>query len=640
MNVPAAARVCLPAIVAAAVATASLSSQPQNAPRPAASPSGAITGVVVSAQSGEPIPGALVYLAHNGRGTVGRQSRQLTDTLGRFAFTDLAPSADYTVSTMAAGYFNGGFSQEREFGSRNVTLALAGGQWIQDVKVSMWRGAVISGRVIDEAGEPVVDAAVHVLREVTIAGSPHLASGPIVRTDDRGAYRIANLPPGRDKVFVVTPHRSLSGSQPMLSSGAKPAEIRDSGNQLILARGAVPPPAQDARRQSYGLAFHGGSTADDATVVELGYGDDRTGIDIQLSPVPVVSVAGTIDGPAEVRSGLEVRLIAKGLDDLPPGAEVATARARPDGSFVFLDVPAGTYIIDASTMTGGYSSGLPPFDDRELNIGVVARSGSAIPRGIMMVSSSFPGAGPSLPPSERRAFSGQSAVTVGASDLNGIVVPLTRAASIAGRLVVDADVPPTTARPEFMTVVAEPADGRAALAAPQNQLTRSSADEFLVGGLLRGAYVLHGVVAPGWTVKSIAYDGRDYVSAPFDESSGADRTGVVVTFTTRAAVVTGRVHDDSGRTTGDAAVIAFPVEHDQWHEYGLEPARIQSAPTAPDGTFRITALPAGAYNLVAVSGADEDAWHVPDFFAKVESRATRVDVTWGDHKSIDVGVIR
>src|SRR5690348_8002710 len=103
MDVSAAARVGLSVAFAAVVASTAISSQ-SPLPAPRALP-GAITGVVVDAQSGAPVSGALIYLAHQGRGTVGRQSRQLTDSLGRFAFTDLASSNDYTLSTMAAGYF-------------------------------------------------------------------------------------------------------------------------------------------------------------------------------------------------------------------------------------------------------------------------------------------------------------------------------------------------------------------------------------------------------------------------------------------------------------------------------------------------------------------------------------------------------
>src|SRR5258707_11860396 len=54
------------------------------APAPAAEGTSAISGVVIDGGTKAPVAGALVYLSIEGRGTVA-QSRQLTDTKGRFA---------------------------------------------------------------------------------------------------------------------------------------------------------------------------------------------------------------------------------------------------------------------------------------------------------------------------------------------------------------------------------------------------------------------------------------------------------------------------------------------------------------------------------------------------------------------------
>lgn len=649
MDVSAAARVGLSVAFAAVVASTAISSQsPRPAPR--ALP-GAITGVVVDAQSGAPVSGALIYLAHQGRGTVGRQSRQLTDSIGRFAFTDLASSNDYTLSTMAAGYFDGGYSQERTFGSRNVTLSLAPGQWMQDVKVPMWRGAAVSGRVTDETGEAVVNVPVRALGELAIAGATHLVSGVPVRTDDRGTYRISNLAPGRYKLLVGAPHNSVPfGSAQAAGAIPTPSEQFDRRAQLVIAAGNTPPPSIGQRRQAYPPAFFGGASIDQATVVEVSPGDERDGVDIQLIPGPVFVVSGVVEGPPDGRNGLLLRLMPRDQNELLPGSEVATTHTAVDGSFVFLDVPPGSYIVDAATAVGGYgmnpmTGALPELGASDpfwpFGRGVSVESVSGAPRGVTIATSTFFSGVGAPPGSEvRRRLSGHSTVDVGHSDVTGITVTLTPSASITGRMLFEHDATGVAAKPDLMTVSAYPADGDPSLTVVSNQLTGQDSDQFAIGGLFRGAYVLHGLATKGWTVKSIMYEGRDYIATPFDESSGSDRTGVIVTFTTRAPVITGRVHDDSGRTTSDAAVIAFPVEHEEWRNYGLEPARIQSVLTAPDGTFRITGMPAGTYNVVAVAATDADAWQMSDFFAKVESRASRVEVAWGDHKSTDLGVIR
>src|SRR5688572_8719153 len=43
----------------------------------------ALSGVVTDATTKEPIPGVMVYLGFQGRGAVGRLSRQITDDKGR-----------------------------------------------------------------------------------------------------------------------------------------------------------------------------------------------------------------------------------------------------------------------------------------------------------------------------------------------------------------------------------------------------------------------------------------------------------------------------------------------------------------------------------------------------------------------------
>src|SRR5438094_360506 len=62
---------------------------PPAVPEAPAAGSGAISGVVVDAATKSPLADSTVYLSTEGRGTVGSQSRQITDQKGRFAFTNL-----------------------------------------------------------------------------------------------------------------------------------------------------------------------------------------------------------------------------------------------------------------------------------------------------------------------------------------------------------------------------------------------------------------------------------------------------------------------------------------------------------------------------------------------------------------------
>src|SRR5262249_34530597 len=81
-------------------------------------------------------------------------------------------------------------------------LTLEPGQAARGVDIALVRGAAISGRVVDDAGEPVSDVQVRVGRAVPRNGRlQYQGVSPAATTDDRGEYRIGGLPAG---TFVVS----------------------------------------------------------------------------------------------------------------------------------------------------------------------------------------------------------------------------------------------------------------------------------------------------------------------------------------------------------------------------------------------------------------------------------------------------
>lgn len=76
----------------------------------------------------------------------------------------------------------------------------------------MSRAGSISGVVLDDRGEPIVNAYVRVLSRIPIGGEPQLAAGSFARTDDRGAYRIAGLPRGTYYVQMPSVQNAFSAA--------------------------------------------------------------------------------------------------------------------------------------------------------------------------------------------------------------------------------------------------------------------------------------------------------------------------------------------------------------------------------------------------------------------------------------------
>ena len=63
----------------------------------------------------------------------------------------------------------GRYGQRRAWGQSQL-VSLAEGERLTDVKLRVWKYAVIAGTVVDEAGEPVVGVAVRALVKDVVAG--------------------------------------------------------------------------------------------------------------------------------------------------------------------------------------------------------------------------------------------------------------------------------------------------------------------------------------------------------------------------------------------------------------------------------------------------------------------------------------
>ena len=174
---------------------------------PLAMGTGAISGVVVDATTGQPVPGAVVSLGRlDVSASVVPQPRFVTDARGRFVFSNLPPSPSYYLGARRFGYTYTRYGWSAPNGplatSDIARIPIVDGQWAGDIKIPLWRLGSITGRVLDERNEPVVGAAVRAYSTRYVSGQPQLVGGAIVATDDRGVYRISDLEPGRYIVAV------------------------------------------------------------------------------------------------------------------------------------------------------------------------------------------------------------------------------------------------------------------------------------------------------------------------------------------------------------------------------------------------------------------------------------------------------
>src|SRR4051812_1805864 len=333
----------------------------QAAPR-----SALVVGQVIDAGTGTPISGALVeirmqasvsapppFTQAGASNQLSRTPRVLTGSDGRFLFRKL-PKGNFMLTASKPGYLYGAYGRRRP-GGDSQTLILFDGQKVGSLRIYLWRHSAFSGVVVDEAGEPVVGIPMRAFLRTTRAGQRRFASeGATAWTDDRGVYRIYGLLPGDYLVAAVSTKVSVavSTAEDVRRSGAMPSSVAEIGAATVAGRGSSmhvgdalltlvgspvgPAPNNDGHVFVYPTTFHPNTaTPSRATMVTVASGEERSGIDFQLVPVPTRRVSGVIVSTDGSPGGIPVRLMAEDAADTPLEQEVATTITDRAGAFVF-----------------------------------------------------------------------------------------------------------------------------------------------------------------------------------------------------------------------------------------------------------------------------------------------------------------
>jgi protocatechuate 3,4-dioxygenase beta subunit len=195
---------------------AAISSQSQVTPAKTASAS--IRGKVTLKNKG--LPG-IVVIARDPNYRMGRSNyRGTTDQAGDYQITNLPPGT-YQVAPASPGLV-----LESDLAPKS--LVLDANDNVEDVNFPMARGGVITGKITDADGRPVIEEQVF-LQPVDgpFAHATYFNGGVV--TDDRGVYRAFGLRGGQYKVFVGQENTRLPGGPriyrqtfyPSVTDGAK-----------------------------------------------------------------------------------------------------------------------------------------------------------------------------------------------------------------------------------------------------------------------------------------------------------------------------------------------------------------------------------------------------------------------------------
>jgi hypothetical protein len=255
---------------------------PQGAPsrdvRPAATGTAIIRGQVVAGDTGRPLRRARIRLTAPELGDEGRTTSTNPD--GRYEVKDL-PAGRYTLQVTRSGYLQLNYGQRRPL-EQGKPLQVNDKQVVEHIDFSLPRTSVITGRIIDELGEPVSDAQVFAMRSTYWQGRRQLtpAGGFGGRTDDAGQYRITSLVPGTYFVMALLQDTWT---------------VTENGVDTIF--GYAP------------TYYPGVEGTDNARRVTVGIGQEMGGTDFSLIPGRSASISGTaLDSHGRPLAGRNVSL--------------------------------------------------------------------------------------------------------------------------------------------------------------------------------------------------------------------------------------------------------------------------------------------------------------------------------------------
>ena len=283
-----------------------------------------IEGIVRNHLTGEPLKKVNILLNRFGDSRSFTQpSSTATSTEGRFALKGLEPG-QYRMSAERPGFVRS------EYGARpgamvgGTTLTLEKGQSMKEIEFRLSPHSVITGRIIDEDGEPVQSAIVQLQRNRFFQGKKQLVPASSASTNDLGEYRIFGVPAG--KYYLSATNRNYQINY------------------------AVDRSADAKLEEGYAPTYYPG-TSDIATSAMLNVPLGRTlqGMDIRLRKTSTLRVKGVITGVPFARNQAgQVSLISKDASEMSGFMDRTTSMFHgPGGEFEIRGARPGSYIIRA-----------------------------------------------------------------------------------------------------------------------------------------------------------------------------------------------------------------------------------------------------------------------------------------------------
>ena len=293
----------------------------------AAQPAGgkfSLGGLVVNTRTGEPVNRARVHIigypaekpAVTGDRFPARQmppsSMVFTDASGRFRFEGLV-GGNYSIRAEKPQFVPDGDT------SRQMELTAS----MEDVRLKLAPLGVITGKVVDQNGEPLRGANVVALSTRIVDGLRQTNTDRNVSTDDRGMYRLWNMQPGKYLIKAA----GWSGGTILYAGDTSPQFFAD---------------------ESFAPAYFGGGRSPDSATAILIEAGTEAHADVSVKLEPAFKIRGTLANFAPRRT-VKFELLS-GDEDVSAGRVSVNGDT---GRFEVQYVASGSYILRATQDEAG-----------------------------------------------------------------------------------------------------------------------------------------------------------------------------------------------------------------------------------------------------------------------------------------------
>jgi hypothetical protein len=317
------------AVLAAACAVLFCSAQAQTENRTQI-PSGPyrIAGTVVNAKAGNPLARCRVTITDSRN----RQSVQsvITGDDGRFEFH--VPAGKYSLGGAKRGFISALYGQHEQF---SIAIVTGADLDTETLVLRLAPNAVLTGKVLDEFGDPVRNAQIRVYREDRSQGVSRINLFRGASTDDQGRYEVTQLDEGT--YFVSAKAQPWYAVHPTSNAGGAARQ---------------PPQVDSSLDVAYPITYYGDAAeAEDAAPIPV-RGGDRLEADIHLNPLPSLHLF--VHVPDGSTHGMILPTLQKPSFDGLEQAENTNIQSVAPGVFELTGVAAGRYTVRMPD-AGGHS---------------------------------------------------------------------------------------------------------------------------------------------------------------------------------------------------------------------------------------------------------------------------------------------